>query len=201
MRSRHLFLLASLAALAAGLWVVPSGLALRKPVIQQVFGPKLVRLEAIERTPINGSTDWRIDRGAIVSVSSTQLTLREADGRIQAVSLASTTEVVRLGRIVSVARLAPHGNAPVTGRANGAAQGVAGGRAPAAGGGRTPAGGSALERDPSHLRWSPDAAELTLPALARARHLACERSGAVRRRRADQGAGSPVIVRSAATPI
>jgi hypothetical protein len=130
MRSRHLFLLASLAALAAGLWVVPSGLALRKPVIQQVFGPKLVRLEAIERTPINGSTDWRIDRGAIVSVSSTQLTLREADGRIQAVSLASTTEVVRLGRIVSVARLAPHGNALVTWRANGAAQVVAVGRLP-----------------------------------------------------------------------
>ena len=82
MRSRRFFLLAFLVALAAALCVVPSGLALRKPVLQQVFGPKLVRLEAIEKTSINGSTDWRIDRGAIISVSSTQLTLREADGRI-----------------------------------------------------------------------------------------------------------------------
>jgi hypothetical protein len=130
MRSKRLLFLAPLAALAAALWAVPSGLALRKPVLQQVFGPKLVRLEAIEKTPINGSTDWRIDRGAIISVSSTQLTLREADGRIQPSPLASSTEVVRLGRIVPVARLTPHGNALVTWRANGAAQVVAVGRLP-----------------------------------------------------------------------
>jgi len=128
MRSRRFLLLALLAALAVALWVVPSGLALRKPVIQQVFGPKLVRLEAIEKTAISGSTDWRIDRGVITSVSSTQLTLREADGRIQPIPLATSTEVVRLGRIVSVNRLAPHRSALVTWRANGAAQTVNVGR-------------------------------------------------------------------------
>jgi hypothetical protein len=131
MRSRRFFLLACFAALAAALWAVPSGFALRKPVLQQVFGPRLVRLEAIEKTPINGSTDWRIDRGAITAVSSTELTLREADGRIQPIPLSSSTEVVRFGRIVPVARLAPRGNALVTWRANGAAQVVVVGRLPA----------------------------------------------------------------------
>ena len=130
MRSRRFLLLAPLAALAAALFLAPSGFALRKPVIQQVFGPKLVRLEAIEKTPINGSSDWRIDRGVITSVSSTQLTLREADGRIQTIPLGSSTEVVRFGRIVSVARLASHGNALVMWRANGAAQVVDVGRLP-----------------------------------------------------------------------
>jgi hypothetical protein len=130
MRSRRFILLASLAALAAALWAVPSALALRKPVLQQVFGPKLVRLEAIEKAPINGSTDWRVDRGAIISVSGTQLTLREADGRIQPIPLVSSTEVVRMGRIVPVARLTPNGNALVMWRANGAAQVVAVGRLP-----------------------------------------------------------------------
>ena len=44
-----------------------------------------------------GGQDWRLDRGVIQSVTSTQLTLKEADGRVQQIPLSSTTKVIGLG--------------------------------------------------------------------------------------------------------
>jgi hypothetical protein len=125
MRSkRRLLLIGVLAALGVALWLAPAGLALRAAVVKEVFGSKLVRLEVIEKRPVLGTTDWRIDHGAITAVSPTQLTLREADGRIQPIPLSTTTRVIRLGRISSLARLRPHQNALVTWQADGAAQTV-----------------------------------------------------------------------------
>lgn len=125
MRSRRRFLLIGvLAALGVALWLAPAGLALRSAVVKEVFGGKLVRLEAIERRPVLGSTDWRIDHGAITAVSATQLTLREADGRIQPIPLAATTRVIRFGRNSAPNKLRPHQYALVTWPATGAAQTV-----------------------------------------------------------------------------
>jgi hypothetical protein len=116
--------LGTLVTLAVALWLAPAGLALRPAVVKQVFSEKLVRLEAIERKPVGGSTDWRIDHGVVTSVSPTQLTLRESDGRIQSIPLSTSTRVVRQGRTVSPSRLRPHLYALVTWPATGAAQSV-----------------------------------------------------------------------------
>src|SRR5215470_13040042 len=107
MPSRRFVLLASAFVALAVLWLAPPGLALRKPVIQQLFGPKLVRLEAIERTAVAGSADWRLDRGVVTSANGSTVTLREADGRLQTIPLSSSTRVLRLGRRLSLAVLAP----------------------------------------------------------------------------------------------
>ena len=121
MFSRRFLLLAGvLVSLNVALWFAAPGLALRNAVVQQVFGPKVVRLEVIEK----GGADWRIDRGVITSVNSTQLTLREADGRIQAIPLSTSTVAFRLGRRISLGRLTRHWDVLATWRANGAAQSV-----------------------------------------------------------------------------
>jgi hypothetical protein len=122
MRSRRLLLVGILVTLTAALWLAPPGLALRNAVVKQVFGGKLVRLEVIEKRPVGGSTDWHVDHGVITAVSSSQLMLREADGRIQPIQLSSSTRIVRHGRTSSPNRLHPHQAALVTWPASGAAQ-------------------------------------------------------------------------------
>jgi hypothetical protein len=121
MFTRRFVLLASvLVMLNVALWFAAPGLALRKAIVNQLFGPAMVRAEVIKR---NGS-DWRLDRGVITSVDSTQVTLKEADGRIQQIPLAATTKVVRFGHHLSVVALAPRWHVLVTWPANGAAQSV-----------------------------------------------------------------------------
>jgi hypothetical protein len=99
-------------------------LMLGKTVIQQLFGPKLVRLEAIERTAVGGSADWRLDRGVVTSASGSQVSLREADGRVQAIPLSTSTRVLRLGGRLPVALLAPGWRVLVAWPASGPAQSV-----------------------------------------------------------------------------
>jgi hypothetical protein len=93
--------------------------ALRKSIVDQLFTEKLIRADVLEKTG-----DWRLDRGVITQVTSSQLTLREADGRIQAIPLTSLTRVGYLGRRLSVSALAPHWHVLVTWPATGAAQSV-----------------------------------------------------------------------------
>ena len=123
---RFVFVVGVFAALNVALWLATPGLAIRRAIVAELFGPRMVRAQVHLKTG-----DWNLDRGVITQVSSTQLTLREFDGRIQPIPLSSSTEVVRFGRIVPVARLAPRGNALVTWRASGAAQVVVVGKFPA----------------------------------------------------------------------
>ena len=129
-RRRYVLLAGLVAALNVALWLAPSGLALRKAVVQQLFGSKLVRLEAFEKVPVGGSADWRIDRGVVTSASASQFTLREADGRVQSIPLSSSTVVLRLGRRVSSGALARGRRVLVTWPAIGPAQSVEIGRLP-----------------------------------------------------------------------
>ena len=124
MRSRRRLLAGILVTFSVALWLASPGLALRKAVVQQVFGGKIVRLEVIEKKPVAGSADWRIDHGVITAVDPTQLTLREADGRIQDIPLSTSTRVIRHGRVSSQNQLRPRLYALVTWRADGAAQSV-----------------------------------------------------------------------------
>ena len=118
---RFVFVVGVLVALNAALLLAGPGLALRRAIVNQLFGPRMVRAEVIEK---NGS-DWRLDRGVITSVDSTQVTLREADGKVQQIPLSSTTAVIHFGRRLPVTALALHWQVLVTwAQPNGPAQSV-----------------------------------------------------------------------------
>jgi hypothetical protein len=122
MFTRRFILLAGiLVTLNLALWFAAPGLALRRGLIAQLFGPKMVRAQVHER---NGQ-DWNVDRGVITQVNSTQLTLREADGRIQPIPLAAgTTKVIRFGRRLPLSVLSLRWRVVVTWPPIGPAQSV-----------------------------------------------------------------------------
>lgn len=117
---RFVLLSAVLVALNLALWLASPGLALRHALVHELFGRTMVRAEVLER---DGS-DWHLDRGVIVHVNSTQLTLREADGRLQAIPLSSSTRVIRLGHRMPLSVLARRWRVLVTWPAPGVAQSV-----------------------------------------------------------------------------
>jgi len=122
MFTRRFVLLAGiLVTLNLALWFASPGLALRHAIVQQLFGPSMIRAEVVKK----GGQDWRLDRGVIQSVTITQLTLREADGRVQQIPLSGRTRVIGLGgHRVPVEALLPRWHVLVTWPANGAAESV-----------------------------------------------------------------------------
>lgn len=121
MRSRRfLFLAGVLVVLNLALWLAPQGLALRKVVVAQLFGPKLIRADVVWP---NGQ-DWRVDRGVITKVDTTTVTLLEADGRTQSIGLSSETNVFGFGRVFPISALSPGWRVLVTWPANGSADSV-----------------------------------------------------------------------------
>ncbi len=116
MTRRFLLLAGVLVTLNVVLFFAGPGLALRGAIVSQLFGPKMVRAQVFER---NGQ-EWNLDRGVITQISSSQVTLREADGRIQQIPLDGTTDVLRFGRQISESALAPRWHVLVTWPANGA---------------------------------------------------------------------------------
>jgi hypothetical protein len=117
---RFVFLVGVVATLNVALWLAGPGLAIRRAIVNELFGPRMVRAVVIEK---NG-TQWNLDRGVITQVSSTQLTLHEFDGRIQQIPISSTTQVVRFGRHLPLSVLAPKWHVLVTWPATGPAQSV-----------------------------------------------------------------------------
>jgi hypothetical protein len=113
---RFVVLATVLVTLNVVLFFAGPGLALRSAIVSQLFGAKMVRAQVFER---NGQ-EWNLDRGVITQVSSTQVTLREADGRIQQIPVDGTTDVLRFGRQISETALAPRWHVLVTWQANGA---------------------------------------------------------------------------------
>jgi len=119
---RFVFLVGVLVTLNVALWLATPGLALRKALVNELFGPAMVRLQVHEKT----GQDWNVDRGVITQVSSSQLTLREADGRIQPIPLSSSTVVIRVatGRHMPLSALARRWHVVVTWPPIGTAQEV-----------------------------------------------------------------------------
>jgi hypothetical protein len=100
---RFVLLLGVLVAVNLTLWFASPGLALRKAIVNQLFGPSMVRAQVY----LKNGQNWNLDRGVITQVNSTQLTLREYDGRVQQIPLAAgTTKVIRLGRRLPLSALA-----------------------------------------------------------------------------------------------
>jgi hypothetical protein len=121
MFGRRFVLLATvLVSLNVALWFATPGFAIRKAIVNQLFGKQMVRAQVLKK---NGS-QWNLDRGVITQVAATQLTLREFDGRVQQIPLAATTQVIRFGHHLGVDSLAPRWHVLVTWPANGAAQSV-----------------------------------------------------------------------------
>jgi hypothetical protein len=121
MFSRRFVLLGTvLVTLNVALWFAAPGFAIRRAIVNQLFGPKMVRTQVLER---NG-TQWNLDRGVITSVDSTQVTLREFDGRVQQIPLSSSTKVIHFGHSLSVDQLAPRWHVYVTWPATGSARSV-----------------------------------------------------------------------------
>ena len=120
MTRRFVLLAGVLVALNLALWFAGPGLALRKALVNQLFGPKMIRAVVYDKPGVQTN----IDRGVITQVSSTSLTLREWDGRIQQIPLSSTTDVIRFGRHFLPDVLAKRWHVVVTWPATGAAQTV-----------------------------------------------------------------------------
>jgi hypothetical protein len=121
MFTRRFVLLASvLVTLNVVLWFAAPGLALRKAIVTELFGPKMVRAQVHER---NGQ-DWNLDRGVITQVSASQVTLREADTKVVQIPISSTTRVIRFGRRLPVSSLAIRWHVLVTWPSIGPAQSV-----------------------------------------------------------------------------
>jgi hypothetical protein len=100
---RFVLLLGVLVAVNVMLWFASPGLALRKAIVNQLFGPNMVRAQVYLRSGQN----WNLDRGVITQVNATQLTLREYDGRVQQIPIAAgATKVIHLGHRLPLSALA-----------------------------------------------------------------------------------------------
>jgi uncharacterized protein (DUF58 family) len=119
-RRRFVLLAAMLVTLNLALWFAAPGFALRRAIVQGLFGGKMVRAQV----HLKNGQDWNLDRGVITQVSSTQLTLREFDGRIQPIPLASTTSVIHLGQHLPLSALGRRWRVVVMWPAVGPAQSV-----------------------------------------------------------------------------
>jgi hypothetical protein len=117
---RFVFLVGLLVTVNVALWFAAPGLSLRRAVVNELFGPNMVRAQVHEKS----GQDWNLDRGVITQVNSTQLTLREADGRIQQIPLSDTTKVIRIGHRLPLSALARRWRVVVLWPPIGAAQSV-----------------------------------------------------------------------------
>jgi hypothetical protein len=112
MWSRRFVLLAGiLVTLNLVLWLATPGLAIRKALVNQLFGTKMVRVVVLEKS----GAEWHLDRGTITQVNGSQVTVKEADGRIQAIPISGSTKVRSpLGRRLPLSALAPRWRVLVT---------------------------------------------------------------------------------------
>ena len=86
-RRRFMFLATALVGVNVFFWLAQGGFAIPGTLINQFFGNRMVRAEVVLRAADGSIQDWRIDRGTIVSISGSALTLRERDGTVAAVQV------------------------------------------------------------------------------------------------------------------
>jgi hypothetical protein len=103
-RRRFLYLATALVAINSFFWLAQSGFALPKAIINQFFGPTMIRSEVLISTP-TGTQDWRIDRGVITAISGTSVTLREKDANFVSLQLDPNARVQGPVRFATVAQL------------------------------------------------------------------------------------------------
>ena len=116
-RKRFMLLAVSLVALNTFFWVAQGGFALPRGLIDQYFGSRMIRAEVLVQTP-TGAEDYRIDRGVIRAITPGSIVLREKNGDMVPVPVATTasvtgpggrtgkSRVLRVGMRVTIFRLA-----------------------------------------------------------------------------------------------
>jgi hypothetical protein len=93
MSRKWIALVAVIAAVNASLWLATGVLGSAADAVQnQLFGSAMVRAEVVVQQP-DGLHDIRVDRGKVVSVSGTSLTLKEKDGSVVTLELSPTVSV------------------------------------------------------------------------------------------------------------
>src|SRR4051812_11675494 len=97
-RRRFMFLAVALVALNTSFWLASNGFALSKAVINDLFGPRLIRAEVLVQTP-TGPVDYRIDRGVVVASAVDSITLRELNGELVTIPVAPDARVQGGGRV------------------------------------------------------------------------------------------------------
>jgi hypothetical protein len=90
--------------LNALLLAVSPGLALPYNLANYVFGPKLVRVEAVMQEA-GASRDYRIDRGRLRGGGAGSITLLELDGSTQSIAVDPSAQVELDGRAATFAQL------------------------------------------------------------------------------------------------
>jgi hypothetical protein len=116
-RRKFMLLAVALVTLNTFFWLAQGGFAISKAVINDLFGPRLIRAEVLVQTP-TGTADYRIDRGVIVANTPTSLTLRELNGEQVTIDVASNASV-QGGRVFSVSQLRKRMRVTVIRDANG----------------------------------------------------------------------------------
>lgn len=116
-RRRFMLLAVALVVLNTFFWVAQGGFALPAAIVDQFFGARMIRAEVLVQTP-TGATDYRIDRGVIKAITPGSIVLKEKNGDMVPIQLASSASVtgpagrratstaLRVGLRVLVIRLA-----------------------------------------------------------------------------------------------
>jgi hypothetical protein len=121
-RRRFMLVVVALVAVNSFFWLAQSGFAIPRGLINQFFGQNMVRAEVVVLNPDGSTQDYRIDRGVIVAITPTLITLREADGTIQPIQIDTTSQVQGGGgRIGGLSRLRRNLRVVVYRQANGPA--------------------------------------------------------------------------------
>ena len=93
--------------LNATLWLAASGFGSALDAVQnQLFGSSMVRAEVVVQAS-DGLHDIRVDRGKIVSVSSSSLTLKEKDNSVVTLSVSPAVSVQLNGATRQMRALRP----------------------------------------------------------------------------------------------
>lgn len=102
--SRALAVAAALLAVNAVLFLAQPGLALPNSFLGFLFGPNMIRAEAIVK--VNGVVhDYRVDRGRIRLVGGGAMTLYERDGTVATIRIAPDARIQVNGRSAGLAAL------------------------------------------------------------------------------------------------
>jgi hypothetical protein len=116
-RKRFMLLAVALVVLNTFFWVAQGGFALPAAIVDQFFGARMIRAEVLVQTP-TGPADYRIDRGVIKAITPASIVLKEKNGDMVPIQLASSASVtgpacrrasntvLRVGLRVLVIRLA-----------------------------------------------------------------------------------------------
>jgi len=92
-RRRFTILAVALVTVNAFFWLASSGFALPRGLIQDLFGPRLIRAEVVWQAAGGAIQDTEVTRGFIRSVKPSAITLRERDRPTDTIPLSPTVGV------------------------------------------------------------------------------------------------------------